>query len=485
MVLSPSQGQGQSKQASTLFAPQPQLKASGKRNPTQPKVGQARPVTNSSSPGVPSRYGEEENKRLKRELKRDLRIAKIPDKSGTIRLVETVPDCTIHYASARLFPFDTIAGACLPQSEFTFPSAKTKVTAAGTMSCGTSGLGYVVFAPKWGNDSGPIVTTTSLSVGGLGTALSAFTALQTINFPELPYPAASFGPNLQARYLAAGIRLSYTGKLMDQNGSMHAYCDPDHSSVSGNTPAQIMNLSSTKRRTVTGNVGAGDNWILQCTDNGPVVPAETSFTPAASVWVDPYMVMIVFGQPGDNYYLEVDMHLEMIGRLISNETPSHTDPTNFPIVDGVIKEAFETGPPQKEDSTSILTRIGQGISAMVPKIMSTITGFKALPPIVEGLLKVVPLTGSNPMLTGLNGFHSNDSSMSLDKTQKLLQYRQDRIRDGLYRGSNLYVSPETKFLQELCRMAVEKGVTPEDIFSALFPAHMESRRKSLPLPSRS
>lgn len=448
--------------------------------PTQPsRPGQARPVTNYSSPGVPSRSEQRDLKEIKKELKRDLRIAKIPDKNGTIRLVETVPDCTTHYTSARLYPFQTVAGACLPQSEFTFPSAKTKVTAAGTMSCGTSGVGYIVFAPKWGNDSGPIVTTTSLSVGTLSTAISAFTALQTVNFPELPYAAASFGNDLQGRYLASGIRIAYTGKLMDQNGSAHAYCDPDHSSISGNTPAQIMNLSSTKRRVVTGNVGHGDNWIIQCLDNGPVLPSETAFTGAAQVWANPYMVLIVFGTAGDNYYFEVDMHLEMIGRVLSNETPSHTDPINFPIVDGAIKEAFETGPPQIEDSKSILTRIGEGISSMVPKIMSTITGFKALPPIVEGLLKVVPLTGSNPMLTGMNGFHSNDL-MSLDDTQKLIQHRQERIRNGLHRGSNLYVSPENLFLKEFIRMAVERGINPEDIFSTLFPAHMEQRRKSLP-----
>lgn len=424
--------------------------------------------------GVPVRNDPDLKAIRKRIKQEELRLARVEDHKGTIRLVEHVPDCTTHYVSARLFPFDTLAGACLPQSQFTFPSAKLKVIASGAMTLGTSGVGYIVFCPKWGNNSGGVVYTQATSVGGLGTALSAYTNLGTANFPELPYAAASFGDDLQGRYLAGGIRAQYTGKLMDQNGMGFFHCDPNHSSVSGNTPAQLINLQHTKRRVVTGNVGVGENWVGQVIDNGPVLPSETNFAAAAQVWADPYMVFIATGIAGDQYYFEVVMHVELMGRVVPNETPSHSDPENFPVVDTAIKEAFETGPPQKEDSGGIIKAIGEGISNLMPRIVSTISGIKPLGGIVDGLMKMIPMTGSNAMLTGLNGWAkpTNLLEKSITYRPHVLSYdvvedRKKIIAEGGGRGSNLWICPKQKwkndFLDFITEWAITNNLTAEQV----------------------
>lgn len=461
------------------------LKAAQQKNlQIMPHGSQATPQ------GGADRYEEAELKRMKNKIrKEELRAIKVQDTKGSIRLVEHIPDCTTHYVSARLFPFETIAGACLPQSDFTFPSAKLKVIASGAMVLGTSGIGYIVFCPKWGNDSGGVVCTTAASVGGLATALSGYTNLSTTNFPELPYAAASFGDNLQGRYLAGGIRATYTGKLMDQNGMMYLHCDPNHSSVSGNTPAQLINLQHTRRRVITGNVGVGERWNGQVLDNGPVVPNETAFSSAAQVWADPYMVLICTGAAGDSYYFEVAMHVEFIGRVVPNETPSHTDPANFPIVDGTIKEAFETGPPQKEDSGGIIKTIGEGISSLLPRIVSTISGLKPLGGLIEGLMKMVPLTGSNAMLTGMNGWSGPTNLLERTKpiTYEEYQKRIAVIEAGKAKGTNLWVSPKDSFMKDFLDTCIELDVDPAD-FVTFVVRMMQTqdpvkKRKSIPYGS--
>jgi hypothetical protein len=435
-------------------------------------------------------------KEKKKALKKDFNMVKALNKEGKPVLVKEIPECMRHYISARLNPFETPAGACLPSGQFTFPSAKFRSQVAGEFQLGTTGYGYIAFLPAWSNNGNNIVTTTAASVGGVGTAFSAFTNPVYYSFVNLPYPAATFGTPIQGRLVAAGIRISYIGSLMNQNGIAYSYCDADHSSVTNTGTFQNTgNLDDTKRFGITGTVHQGEskrNWAIQCLDNGPVLPTEFNFAAASSVQATPYMIIFVAGLAGDRYEFEVVQHCEMIGSTVANKTPSHTDEIDFPVVDDEIKQKFVTGPPQREDTKGILQSISDGIKDTLPKIMEKIGGaFTSLPTIVKGITSLMPMGGHNPMIPN-QGF----SYPMLMQSEESKQREQARIKEGRGLGSNLLSAKRDAQIEQFHRYLYE--VWGDNIQSKLYvfnqmltefekthpvPPEVEKEAKTQPEPS--
>jgi len=106
-------------------------------------------------------------------------------------------------------PFDTPAGVCIPCDLFPLPSQKVKTTFRGVGNLGTTGYGWVAVNPTLANDVASIQVTSTASVGGSSTVLSAYTNIGTGMFTMLPYAAADFsGGSVQGRIVAVGIRVS-------------------------------------------------------------------------------------------------------------------------------------------------------------------------------------------------------------------------------------------------------------------------------------
>jgi len=393
-------------------------------------------------------------KELKKEIRKDLNLTKVMV-DGRQRLLYTVPECTRHYISARADPFNTIGGACMPSSDFNFPSLKSKSVSSGTFRLGTTGVGYIAYLPAGANNSANIVTTGVSSVGTNATALSAFTNLITFNFANIPFAAADFGGNLLWRYVAGGIRVQYIGSLMNQNGNAFCYCDPDHSSVTNTqTVNGIGNTEVCRRIPITGSTmhqggGTQQNWLCTVTDNGPVVPAEIAFTAASSVQATPYMVIAINGAAGDLYEFEVAQHSEWQGTTVPSMTPSEEDSTSWPVVDEVMKQSFNHGPPQPTEEKGILAKIGSALSEHLPKVVGSIgKGLAGLPAIVSGLMNLIPMTGSNPLIAN-QGF----------SYPQLMQH-QARITSGHGRGSNLFNTQFDNFLRDLATVCLANKITP-------------------------
>lgn len=394
------------------------------------------------------------NSEKKKILKRENGMVKV-DVKGETKILYEVPHCTRHYVSARIDPFNSPAGACLPCADFSQPSAKFKTICSGALQLGTTGFGFVAFLPAWGVNSNNVSSTTSASVGGINTNFGSFTNLITSSFTELPYPAASFGSDLEGRFVAGGIRIRYTGKYADQNGLIVAYCDLDHSSVTNAQSFQtIANLRNTRRIVVTGTVFAAgkDLWNAQVCDNGPVLSSEYSYAAASSVQSTPYMILAIQGIAGDSYEFEVVQHCEIIGRAVANLTASHTDPVGFPAVDQKMKGAFDAGPPQKAESPGILTRIKEGIFDVLPKL---ITHGKVIGPVVQGIMSLVPNGGHYPMV------QNGPSGPELLTHDAVIQ-QQKRIDQNLGRGSNLRLTPEA-FMRKVAISMMNEGIEPETL----------------------
>lgn len=409
-------------------------------------------ITGNPSQRMPSSNPNLTKKEKKKLLNTEMNIAKTTDTKGRTRLVHTVPECMQHYISARLDPWNTGAGACLPSSQFTQRSAKYKVTVSGQLQLGTSGVGYIALLPAWGNNSANVVTTISTSIGTINTAFSAFTNLQSYSFVNLPYPAASYGANLQGRFVAGGIRIQYTGTLLNQNGLAYSFCDQDHSSVTNTgTLATIGNLEETRRVVVTGNVHTNgvDSWLVQVTDNGPVVPNEYEFVQASAVQATPYMILAVQGLAGDAYEFEAVQHIEIMGTAVANMTASHTDEADYAVVDKVLKDGYKQGPPQQKEEKGLLAKIGEGIMEYLPKVIQG--GMGAIPAIVQGLMNVVPMTGGNPLLAN-QGF-----------SYPMLMAAEERVKSGRGFSSNLMISPQKQWNDAFVEACIDNCVEPDTI----------------------
>jgi len=390
----------------------------------------------------------------KKALKSDYNIAKTVDTKGRVQLMHTVPQCTREYLSARLDPWATGSGACLPNGQYTMRSAKFKVTSAGQLQLGTTGVGFIALRPDWANDGQNVITTIAASVGTSSTVLSSFTNLQYYNFQNLPYPTASFGTALQGRFVAGGIRVQYVGTLMNQNGLAYAYTDQDHSSCMGGTLITLGNLELTKRVVVTGNVhqSGKDSWLVQACDNGPVLPQEYEFLQSSASAGAAYMVIMIQGVAGDAYEFEAVQHVEIIGSAVGNMTDSHTDEVDLPIIDKELKNSFRSGPPQPKETPSIMDKIKQGLIDYLPKIQQVIGGgIASLPTIINGLMNLVPLTGHNPLLM--------DRPMSYG----LLEYQARRISEGVGLGSNLRKTPQEEFYHSFFQQCGIYGIKPTHI----------------------
>jgi len=448
MMSAKKQQQQVVKGSSTLKTPQKTLMAPANAPRRANITGNPSMRNASSNPNL----NKKEKKKL---LNAELNIAKTMDTKGRTRLVHTVPECMQHYISARLDPWNTGAGACLPSSQFTQRSAKYKVTVSGQLQLGTSGVGYIALLPAWGNNSGNVVTTISTSIGTINTAFSAFTNLQTYSFVNLPYPGANFGPNLQGRFVAGGIRIQYTGTLLNQNGLAYSFCDQDHSSVTNTgTLATIGNLEETRRVVVTGNVHTSgtDSWLIQVTDNGPVVPNEYEFVQATSVQATPYMILAVQGLAGDAYEFEAVQHIEIMGSNVANMTASHTDEDDYAVVDKVLKDGYKQGPPQAKEEKGLLSKISDGIVEYLPKITQMIGGgLSSLPAIVQGLMNIVPMTGGNPLLAN-QGF-----------SYPMLMAAEEKIKSGNGYTSNLLVSPQKQWNDAFVQACVDNCIEPSTV----------------------
>jgi len=153
----------------------------------------------------------------------------------------TMSPCAAKFALAVSEPFHPGArGACLPFGGMA--SQKVHAFTRFVMTAGTGTFGFVSVTPSLANDTPCLYASTGALTGGLASALSANSTLNSgvlRYYANQPYKAAqliqgnSGTPQVMGRIVSAGVRIQSIATLMNRSGVRYCYVDPTHASISG------------------------------------------------------------------------------------------------------------------------------------------------------------------------------------------------------------------------------------------------------------
>lgn len=252
--------------------------------------------------------------------------------------------------------------ACLPIWP-SRPSQRFRSFARGTISANEAGYTFLVVNPwAMSTSSSGAANSTSLAILTADISTSTtnfdFTAGTDTAFPTGVYGVAHNSPfsvptlgKLQYRLVSAGIRVKYTGALLNRGGRFVTYRSPGDQNVaySGGTSLGIMSFSglSTIREASWGAVG-GD-WfdvvytpqerdsldyidatqILYGDGNAtksPITNLYSGFAQACMV----VMINVSTDAGGGPFEFEVSANFEAVGGLATSLTPSDAPATSNP-----------------------------------------------------------------------------------------------------------------------------------------------------------
>lgn len=296
------------------------------------------------------------------------RVKKAVGRQGASPSIK-VADCTAEYMKTLLNPFDAPAGACLPADLFPLPSQKVKTFIRGQCVLGTTGFGFVSTAMGAVNDVAATNATTATSVMAANTLFSAVTNLSPQNWTQLPFTNADVVTNnlAQARGVALGLRVRYTGTEAARNGILNFFEDQDHASLTNLSydlvRAQVQTYSCRPN-------GAG-LWDT-CLYSGPVNPNEVEFRNVAilSASGGALLMCAIQGVAGDVYEYEVFQHIEYIGQRSIGKTPSHSDSQSYPKAQEAAKEHAGAKTLSTHDEPSVISSFLRKVVEAVPFVIS-------------------------------------------------------------------------------------------------------------------
>jgi len=266
-----------------------------------------------------------------------------------------IPACTVDYINALFDPFNTMGGVCIPADQFPLPSQKSKVFLRGSFALGASGVGFIGLAPSPWNNLTSINHTTATSVGTVNTLFTDFTNLGAgiIAFAQLPFNDADrAAKTVQARVVASGIRIRYSGTELNRQG-LYVACEAqdldDLASTQSFTSLRSQLQAQSKRPS-----GDGD-WDQTVCYSGPVSPQCLEFTgiqyPLNNIFGETAqaarpMVIGCTGGNGDVIEYEAVIHVEYVGSKCNGKTPSHSDTNSYGKVAASVKSVAAVGPVQ-------------------------------------------------------------------------------------------------------------------------------------------
>jgi len=283
------------------------------------------------------------------------------------QLIYRVPHCAALYAAALVDPFRAPGGACVPADLFPLPSSKVKTFLRGRFSLGTTGYGYITARPGAATTSMVVTATTAASVGGTATLFSAYTNLSTVVMAQCPYTSAQITAGVGARVVACGVRIKYIGQLMNRNGIVLAYEDPDHKDFA---PAFSFDTLGGNPYCKASRVG-DELWDSEVCFSGPTTPTDIEFQQSDyPLGINLFMGMAVSGVAGDAYEYEFFQHLEYIGNIVVNKTPSHADAQAFGKVVETSKALTQDKPLQSSDIGGFWNHLKESFISSMPKIIS-------------------------------------------------------------------------------------------------------------------
>jgi hypothetical protein len=292
--------------------------------------------------------------------------AKVQDRKSNQHIVQAISPCAANYLKILCDPWDFGKEACLPADLFPLPSNKNCAFSRTTMKIGLGGIGFVWMRPIACNDQWSIAFTNAASTGGLNTALSGMGGSSLAYLANCPYTAAMFGNDeILARNTSIGVRIKYTGELMNRNGVCYTFEHPDRDNLDSWTIQEVIDSNFCKQQAVLGK-----KWDAAVCASGPIAPQNLEYTKdiyqgSSHVWIG----IIVTGKPGDSYMVDYANRTEYIGSSASQKTPTRPAGSQFGSAVAATKDqVLATGPLKPTDTKSVWDKFKEYVSESVPML---------------------------------------------------------------------------------------------------------------------
>ena len=249
--------------------------------------------------------------------------------------------CAKHYAETVMDPFSTEAGACVPQLPC-LESTKRRVFARGVGRVESEGFGGIVAATCLTSDDVCAHVTNGTNFPGIKKMANANCTNAYTNSELTSSDFASH--KVQGRVVACGIRIRFTGRKYDMNGTCYALEEPAHLDTQNLTVEDLRQFDRVK------TTPFNKDWTVVTWQ--PVLPKETSYAP------DPYcapytgeahsplLILIECqGMPAGTslpFEWEYVIHYEAIGSGARGKTPSHISPHEGAMATAALQQAPTT-----------------------------------------------------------------------------------------------------------------------------------------------
>lgn len=234
------------------------------------------------------------------------------------------------------------------------PSQKVTSRNRGSVTIGTAGVGYILFRPTMIN-TGPAALISTAAFTGTVTDVVA-TGVVSV-FPNLPFTGLS-DATVQARFVAGGVRVRYTGTELERGGTIISLEHPSHLALENLSEAEISSYTKAVHQQVD------REWHSVTWQ--PIRPSEldagTTLHPGDS---DPRYPLVIFvrGTAGSTYDFEMVQHVEYYGINAPSKTPSYVSP-QFEQVVGAASEPSSS-------KISDWMRSGQSLAQIAARVYNT------------------------------------------------------------------------------------------------------------------
>jgi hypothetical protein len=183
-------------------------------------------------------------------------------------------------------------------------------------------------------------TVGTATPGGVAVSLQAALTQGQANNSELS--EADFSTSkVQGRVVGCGLRIRYTGKQVDMNGTVYALEEPSHLNTTALTINDLRGYDRVKTKSFN------REWTVVTWQ--PVLPSETTYSTFALGASEPTTPLIILiecqGAPaGTTYPFEWEwyLHYEVIGSGARGKTQSHIAPVLGPRVTAALQQAPTT-----------------------------------------------------------------------------------------------------------------------------------------------
>lgn len=267
-----------------------------------------------------------------------------------------VSDCSWDYAACLMNPFDGPI-ACLPDA-YAVPSSRVRTRKIVPVVIGTGGYGSILLNPIVAmlGDVDSIFSTTS-AFTGTGFAVSG-TGIAASKIGTNMFNAADWAVTLnQFRAVAYGIRLTYTGTVLNCNGQLICVESPDHTDLTATNWGDW-----TARPGVDVQpVATGKQYVAR--SSGPKQPSERQYcatVTAAQLTVGPHLGILIEAASGTTFSAEVSIVYEFVGKQNQMPLPAKQDSVGFEHVNGVLNSLGPQGFQTAKDVT-IWQRLLSGV----------------------------------------------------------------------------------------------------------------------------